>query len=521
MADANDTTPRRAARPVRYGVIDVGSNAIRLQLVETSEPDGEPIVLHRHREPVRLGRDVFLTGRIPPATQAAAAGVVRRFRALCDQYGAQQIRTIATAAVREAGNRAEVLARIHAESGLTPEVISGGQEAYYLSWAVAMRVDLSQGRSVLVDVGGGSVEVTLLDQGRVRAADSYPLGAVRLLELAAAVGDKSEPVSIRDLLEQHVARFDHRIAGRIGEGAIDRFLATGGNIESLADLQAAQRRGSRPHGVESLSRTELGDWITRLASLSIAQRIERLGLVADRADVILPAAIVFDRIAGLAHASQVLVPRVGLGDGLVREVIDARGGRRENLLELVAATQRRFDAEIPHAESVCRHALALFDASQPLHGLGEDERLLLEVAALLHDVGTVVSNEDHHRHGEFLVRGTDWIGLGETERSIVALLVRYHRGDAPSVEHRAYAALSATDRDRVRILAALLRLADALDRGHRNRVAGVDLRVEPNAVVLHLHSRVDTGDPFILERQALRAKGSLFDDVFGTPLRVE
>lgn len=514
---AGEISTPRVPRPERFGVIDVGSNAIRLQVVEVGEP-GVPALLDRHRMPVRLGHRVFLEGPIPREGVQSAAAAVRRLREICDQYGTQQTRIIATAAVREATNRAQVVEAIEGAAGLEVEVISGDEEAYLLCCAVETRVDLSAGRSLVVDVGGGSAEVSLVESGAPVRGDSYPLGSVRLLEAAtraAAGGD------LREALQRELGRYEHRVAERLGEGPIDRFVATGGSIEAIADLQASKGARERKQDVEYLSRATLDDWVERLSALSLEERMTQLGLVSDRADVILPAAVTFARLLAMSGAEGILVSRVGLRDGMLREMIDSSGAperRRRAALAAAGVLARRTRVDPRHADSVRRHACDLFEATMGIHGLGGRERTLLEAAALLHEAGAFVSSESVHEHSARLVRGAGLVGLEADELETVALAVRYHRGPHPDAEQPDYAGLDPRMRGRVCVLAALLRMADALDRGHRDAVSRCDLRLATGEVHVTL-TPTTAGDPLTLEREALREKASLFEEVFSVRLR--
>lgn len=517
--------------PARFGVVDMGSNAIRCQIIELPAPGAPPIVLDTQREPVRLGHDVFLTGEVPEAKIASAVDALRRFRQLCDHKGVQRIRAVATSALREATNGARIVRRIAEAAGIQVEIISGTEEAYLLARAVEGRIDLAAGRSMLVDVGGGSVEVTLLEDGQITHAESYRLGAVRLLEALRSEGGAEGKGLVR-LVEQYVSSLDRRIADGLGDAPIDRFAATGGNIEALADLAAQGGALRQSAGVDALPVKALGEWIARLAKLSAAERATSLGLPPDRADVILPAAIVYHRLAGLAKVERILVPRVGLRDGLVREVASGHletahaADRREAVLASAIAIARKYHCDAGHMETVRALAVSLFDQTASLHGYGAEERVLLEAAAVLHDIGAFVAPSAHHKHAHYLIRASDIVGLTAEERELVAQVARYHRRSHPKRSHPPYMALARERRDVVSRLAALLRLADALDREHRNAVADVEVRIGKRGVELRLApaaSRRRDGDGaagLALERWAVERKSSLFEEAFGLPVTV-
>lgn len=515
----------RVATP-RYGVVDVGSNAIRMQVIEVRGA-GEPYAtLDVRREPVRLGQDVFLTGAIPEASIAKAVDVLRAFRTSCDRWPVRGIRAVATSALREASNRDTILRRIEREAGIRIEVISGTEEAYLLARGVETRVDLSQGRSMLVDVGGGSVEVTLAESGQIAVSESYRLGAVRLLEALQRDARGGRDTGFLALLDQYVGSLDRRIGERLGSERIDRFVATGGNIETLGDLAAREGTLREEGGVQALPRKTLAEWIQRLARLSYAERVEQLGLAPDRADVVLPAAVVYYRLAEVARVERLLIPRVGLRDGLVREVVAGHletaqaADRRETVLAGARALARKYHADLAHAQKVRDLAASLFDQTASLHGLGAEERVLLEAASVLHDIGSFVSAASHHKHAHYLIRSSDLVGLSESEREIVALAARYHRRSHPKRTHLEFQQRTRAEKSRVLRIAAILRLADALDREHQTKVASVEVKIGRRNLDLVL-TPVDAGNADLsLEHWAVRRKGTLFAEVFGLQPRV-
>lgn len=508
--------------PARIGIVDMGSNAIRFLVAEAT--GGAAAVLENHRLALRLGHEVFATGQVPDAMLLDLVDAFRRFRATCDRLGVTHIRAIATSAMRDARNRDLVVDRVREACGIEIEVISGTQEAYLLKLAVESRISLATGRSLLVDIGGGSVEVLVVENGQVTSADSYRLGALRMLQALATSESAGE--SFVDLLNKHLRSLEHRIADRFTAGRVDRYVAVGGNIDSLADLLTKRRGPQQKDGVDAIELDELQREVMDLASLPVAARIEKYDLKADRADTIVPAGIVYARLGELAGAQRVLVPRIGIKDGLLLEVVHGHfesflaADHVDVVLSSCRAMGRRFHFEPGHAESVLRLARRLFDDTRELHGLDARSRVLLEAAALLHDVGVAINNDGHHKHSQYLIESTELVGLTEEERHLVALLARYHRKGPPSRDHEEFATLRRKERTQIERLTALLRLADALDRQHAGVVADVEVRLLPDAVELR---PVLAGDPrtrLTLEAKAVAEKGALFAQLFGRAPRL-
>jgi exopolyphosphatase/guanosine-5'-triphosphate,3'-diphosphate pyrophosphatase len=503
----------------RVAAIDVGSNAIRYVIAEVSKT-GAYLEVESERIGVRLGKDVFTKSRtLTAATMDAGVGALSRVRRRIDDLGIAHYRAIATSAVRESRNGAEFVDRVRRESGINLEAISGSEEAKLIWLAVNNRMNLSSSRWFLMDLGGGSVEVSVVDRENILWTESHTLGSVRLLQAFSENGASLSGEDYRELLERYVHTL--KVPRAIAEWKPAGAIATGGNIETLADLAKAPRDR---RGVAVLRLSALRKVIEKLASLTFEERVQKLGLRVDRADVILPAAVVYERVADLAGASEILVPRVGLKEGLVLDLVDelrnhtAHWDRREGEIRTAAILLgRRFFFDEAHASQVAKLSLTLFLELGELHGLKSRERRLLLAGALLHDIGQYVSYRGHHKHSQYLITHSELPGFSPAELTAVGLLARYHRRAEPKDSHPGFLDLSEADREVVRKLAAILRVADALDREHVARVASLRPRVESDAVVLEIETRGDLA----LEEWALQKKGQMFEGVYGKPIRLE
>lgn len=303
---------RRCTR--RVAAIDAGSNAIRLVVADFDGP-GSHTVVHRTREPIRLGHRVFTVGGLDDATMEDAVRAFRGFRQELDSLDVEAFRAVATSATREAGNRDEFLARILAESGIALEPISGAEEARLVHLAVRTRVDLSRGRWILVDLGGGSVEVSLVDSAGILWSESYRIGTVRLLEtLAAAHGCHD---SLHDWVRRQLRPLT--IPPPDAYPGPTAFAATGGNIEAIARLALSYLD---PLKLAILPGNRLDAVIHLLNAMTVPERIAELRMRPDRADVILPAALVYRHFAQLARAEHIVVPSVGVKDGVLLDVAE-------------------------------------------------------------------------------------------------------------------------------------------------------------------------------------------------------
>jgi len=308
------------------GVADVGSNAIRLQVLRAGPPGAPPEVVEFRREPVRLGAGVFADGELRPEVLAEAARVLAAFRRRCARLGATRIRAVATAALRAANRADDALAQLRQASGIAVEILSGEEEARLLCRAVRSRVDLGRGRALLLDLGGGSLETTWVEDGRARAFGSHPLGVVAVLEAAQRRCGTDHGPALLAALEASAAEARAAVEPLFAGGRPERAVATGGSIDALARL-AGWEPG--PHGPGCVTIAALSAWIARLAPLAPDERSERFGLAPDRADVILPAAVLYRALAEAAGLDAILAAGVGLRDGVALELLEGSGGDRE------------------------------------------------------------------------------------------------------------------------------------------------------------------------------------------------
>jgi exopolyphosphatase/guanosine-5'-triphosphate,3'-diphosphate pyrophosphatase len=519
----------------RIAAIDIGSNALRLRIVEvdppTVGPDGPRFTAFRDvfvdRAPVRLGHDVFTKGRIEAGVIGAACEALRRFRAAMDSAKVDRYRAVATSAAREAQNGDLFVERAEREAGVHVEVIEGVEEARLVHLAVSERFDLRGRTAVLIDIGGGSTELTLLrgaaasERPSAAFSRSLPVGTVRMVETFLE-GRGPIDGEHRRLMDEYVDRvFAEAIpqVNELTEGRVDLLLGTGGNIETLADLCPVPGAFQAGRAIEVAAMEKLLD---DLCAKSVDERAARWGLRPDRADTIVPAATILLRLARAFGRDGISAPGVGLKEGVLVDLARRHFVPEDFPAEAAALNDaclrlgRRYQFDEAHGALVARLAVKLFDDLAARHRLGPRDRILLHAAALLHDIGDFVRYEGHHKHSFYLIANSDLMGVTPAERAIVANIARYHRKSPPQLDHDNFRALSREDRGKVKAMAAMLRLADALDREHRGKVRDVSARVEGEAVVLEVSGAPDRE----LEEWTVRAKAGLFKEAFGLEVRV-
>ena len=500
--------------------IDIGSNSIRMEVAEVA-PDGGIKVLEKLQRTVRIGQDTFRRGRLTGTTMRAAVSILRDFRRALGQYRIERLRAVATSAVREATNADTFLDRIYMATGLDVEVIPTMEESRVTVSSVleALRgtVDLSRGQALIADVGGGNTLLTVLRQGKIVASQAARLGAVRLLESLAIMNESPERAAavlrdqIRNVLDSVEASMPlRRIRVMIAVGADARFVA------------AQIGRAGEGRNVATVPKTGFRSLVRKCVRHKAEELAARYELPFADADTLVPALLVYRALLDDTRAEQIIVPQVSMRDGLILDL--ARGGAgaedetfSDGVVQSALAVAEKYHVDASHATNVAEMAVRQFDALQAEHGLSQRHRLLLRVAALVHEAGSYVSNRAHHKHGYYLVLNSEIFGLRREELAMVALVARYHRRACPKPTHPEYMSLPRDQRMVVSKLAAMLRVADALDRRHGQPARQIRCELAGEEFVIHVAGAADLS----LERRTAEAKADLFQDVFGLRVRLE
>jgi exopolyphosphatase/guanosine-5'-triphosphate,3'-diphosphate pyrophosphatase len=503
----------------RYAAIDIGSNSIRMEAAEVAT--GQPTrVLASDREVTRLGESVFRAGAVSEDAMAASCAVLARMAGLYRKLDVVGVRAVATSAIRDTKNQKDFLERASAAAGSPVEIISGREEARLIHLGVQGGWPQTGKRVLIVDIGGGSAEIVAAEDGRLKEAFSRPLGAVRLREIFL----KNDPPSARELHQMHeyirekLAPAVRRLRGR----KWDRAIATSATASAVASAVARVARSKR----EEIDRlrvptAEVRRLHAKLSELGLAGRRKVTGIGPRRAEIIVPGAAVLLEFLQEFHLPAAYYSRAGVRDGIIADLAARNVGAelsrlsRDQRLE-VERLGRRYGVPLEHARQVASIANALFTGLAPLHQLPPASGKLLEAAAYLLDVGHFVSSTGHHKHSFYVVANSDLAGFTERERLLVANLCRYHRKSLPSPVHGAYQSLAPEERRMLLMTIPLLRLADNLDRGHEQRVSGVECRLRDGEVTVEVRARGDID----LEQWGAERAGDAFRQVYNRTIRV-
>jgi exopolyphosphatase/guanosine-5'-triphosphate,3'-diphosphate pyrophosphatase len=502
----------------KAAIIDLGSNSARLMVAQYRPGQAYRITDEISRR-VRLSEGMAAAGRLRAPAILRAVQTMRMFKAFCDSHAIQRLIPVATAAVRDAANRAEFLRQLKAATGLHFRVLEGEEEAYYGVLGVINGLGLRDG--LVMDVGGGSAEFSLVRRGRFRRGATSPLGAVRLTELFLPDG-QAKPAGVAGLREHADEWLDQFEWLDLEEGA--GLVGLGGTVRALARMDREAR--GYPFGLLNgyvLQRARLNALVKQLIELPVEDRPAALpGLPADRADIILAGALVVQAAMRRAGAKSLTVSGHGLREGLFfKEFLRPADPpiiprlREFSVLNLA----RLYGYEAAHARHVTALALSLFDQLARRHGFGQAERDCLWAAGMLHDIGGIVDYYDHHKHSAYIILNAGLPGYSHHDTALIALLCQYHRKGQPDLaEFRAPAERG--DRQRAYRLAALLRLAEYLDRSRSGNVTR--LRVLPGrGRRLRLRASVRRGADARVEIWEAQRNADLLEAAFDCKLEIE
>jgi exopolyphosphatase / guanosine-5'-triphosphate,3'-diphosphate pyrophosphatase len=497
-------------------VIDIGSTAIRLVIAEIVR-ENEWSTLDRAIRPLSLGRDVFLRGSLSTGAMREAIAILESFQELLRGWriAPEDVRVIATAAIREARNRDIFLDRVQVRTGFRINVVEGIEENHLTYIAVQhaieeLRPQFSRSNAMILEVGGGTSELMVLKRGRMVAAHNLGIGTLRVeQQLQKQFFDN---VRVEDYLRENIRITRDALNTELRLDRIRFFVAVGGDARTVAE-----RVGTREGEYFSvIKRESFIGFLEELKSRSVEECVRDLKLTWTEAEGLYPALLILRIFLDTTTAGQLIVPDVSIREGVLLSFAadPTHGIRREfrqQVLNSAIGLGRKYHYDEAHAQHVSTLALSIFDQLRDEHGMGEHVRLLLEVAGLLHDIGYFVRPDGHQKHGQYIVENSEIFGLSRTDLAMVGNVVRFHRGASPRAGRSGFGALRWTQRMTVLKMTAILRVADALDRGHAQRVRTVTLGREGDDMVVQCEY---TGD-ISTEQHGLDQKGGMFEEVFG------
>ena len=473
---------------MRLAAIDVGTNSLHMVIADLNR-DGNFDVIDRVKETVRLGHGAFETGSLSKQAMDLAVRTMSNFQKLIRLRHVNRVRAVATSAVRETKNSAEFVSRIRRETGIKVEIIPGAEEARLIFIAARHAMGLEGGPHLLVDIGGGSVELVMVRDGEALWMRSLRLGVSRLTE-QFLTSDPPTPRQVRDL-EAHLSlEMGDLLKSARREGVV-RAVGTSGTVNTLVAMARAGRGEElgRLSGA-SASAGEIAHIRRRLLECDLTERQELPGIDAKRADLMPASAIVTDFILRHSEAPELVACTWALREGLLLELagLDSRRQAIDARKHSVAALAQKFEGANEHGQTVARLAGQIFEATATALGLPPESRELLDYAALLHDIGHSIDHDRHNRHSYYLIKNADLFGFTPDEVETIAQVARGHRKQGAKIESQGLNLLPEDKRRLVRGLSAILRVADGLDRSHFGAIKDVRVSNAPGKLFIDVDS---------------------------------
>ncbi len=506
----------------RLAAIDIGSNSVRLMVAEPLR-GGSYRILDEEREPTRLGRTLSSTGTLDPQSIELTLAALGRFKQIATGYQVDELRTIATCAVREATNGPEFCRRAREEVGIDVEVISADQEARLAFYSVERAFDLSGKNVVVADIGGGSTEIVLASGNVIEYMTTTPLGGVRLTEMFG-----NGPGMAGDDYGKLIESIDRTLRKQARKVffAPHLLIGSGGTFTSMAEMMMAERKQvGLPVRGYLISRAEVSHMLDRLRKMPLKARRQITGLAPDRADIIVAGIAVVDRLMARFRVNLLQVHSRGVRDGLLLTMIDNSLGApsmdphdRDRSIDRFAAACSG-EHELVHGKQVARLAGRIFEQIAEPFGLNAADKPYVEAAARLQDVGYLINYDQHHKHSYHLILNSRLAGFRPRELELIANIARYHRGAKPKQKHANFRQLSEEDQQRVVRLAAILRIAGGLDRSHSQQVRDVSVARHSEGEGFQMLVQAEVNPEVDLWGARRRAK--MFQKVFGAQLEVE
>ena len=497
----------------RYAAIDIGSNSVRMLAAEVTASGGLR-QLAEDRQVTRIGESVFANGVVSAETLDLVVNVLERMRKTIVPLEVAGMRAVATSAVRDARNQQEFLRRANAALGMDVEIVSGQEEARLIHHGVVAEPAYTHGRQLLIDIGGGSAEFILNENGILRGAYSKPLGAVRLWQNFIH-SDPATPLELLQL-EQYIDEKIGEAVNEFGAGTIDFAVGTSASASAAVCAVKAIPRASRDAADGTrVSRGELEALYRRLASMTLDERRKVTGIGPRRAEIIVPGVALLARTLARFGVEHLVYSTAGVRDGIILD-LDARGVgiARLTLTEeqrgVVEGVAQKFGVDLNRARRTARFALDLYVGLEQLHVLPPRFGRILEAAAYLRNVGHHISATKHHKHSHYIVSGVELPSFTENEQRLIAVLCRYHRKSMPVNSHAEFTSLSESDRKALLLLIPLIRIADACGRSEEERISKLLCRYDGGTVTMELrHER-----PLDLELWAIGVTLPIFRDVY-------
>lgn len=503
--------------PSIIAVIDIGSSAIRMMIAETNQSAGVRI-LENLQKPVRFGKDVFSKNQLSRKVMNEGIQILSDYRQICNTYGVSRLQAVATSAIRDATNRDSFIDRVFVRTGIDVELLEGPEqnrlELIAVQQALKNKIDLTQKNCLILEVGSGSTEMIILNKGEVEVTRTLSIGSMRLPEQMDV--SQIEADTLQKVLKRNVKQITAYVAKEYNLEQIDMFISIG------SDMRFACRQLSEPaddtFGI--IDKKKFINLLGKISKVSSDEVSKQYGIPYADAQSLYPTLLYNYNFLQATRVENIVVPMTSIRDGVLTEMAQLISGQKKTdvskqVLNSVRHLAEKYEYDKAHAQCVSSLSMKLFDLLQKDHGMSSRERLLLEVSAILHDIGAYISPSGHHRHSSYIIDSSEIFGLRKSDCNVVSNVVRYHRKTGPKQSHVAYMSLPKFERANVSKMAAILRVADALDQSHQQKIKQFTLEQTDKAYTIWVEH--DAGD-ISSERKSVEEKGRFFADTYGLPI---
>lgn len=495
--------------------IDVGSNSLRMMIAQVTS-EGEVIPLEDLYIPTHIGKDTFSYGRIQVQSIHDTCDTLKGFNKLMRDYKLKNYRAVSTSGIREAENREYVLEQIRIRSGLEVEVINNAQERFLMYKAIrnhmADEKKFVDKGTLIVDIRSGGVEISVYSEGSLKFTEYMKVGSLRLREILADLEKRT--LDFPSIMEEFIdSRIDF-LKSILPKFNIKGFVGLGGELKAIISLCSGNSKGKDNNYIK---KEQLNKLYSKVHSLTTSQIIEEFKLPRNQAEILLPSIILFNSFLQMTNADGIYAPMVSLRHGLLAHMADERFDtvrRKEandDIISSVWYIGKKYSIDEIHSTYIEKIALSIFDQMKKVHMLGENERFYLRIAAILHDIGKYVNHNDHDVHSYNIIRFQDIMGFSDRELNLVANIARYHSDEIPNLSHDNYSMLDARDQIIVSKLVVILRIAEAMDISHKQKMKKVEV---------HKHGKelqfiVWTKEDILLEEWSFISNSTFFEEVMG------
>ena len=497
-------------------VIEIGSTGVRLLVAEFT-PDGKQNILDRSDKPLPIGKDVFTSGSISQETQNQLIQVLIRYGEQLAGWGITPAETtcVALSAFRDAKNCDPIMDRIMVQAGFHVRIIDGIEENKLMYLAVSECIKnqtaaVKNEDTVILVVGGATTEIMMMSEGKMAGVHSLRLGTVRIDQQMK--NQTSSYSDIQRYVQESINNTKGSLESELNLSEVRQFIAVGPDI-TLAALNVGRPISTF---LWEIPKEDFAEFAREIQGYSVDECVARFKIPYSEAETLQVSLLIYNLFLHLTKAEKVIAPETNIRQGLLLSQHSSEDEelQKEFNVQITASARnllRKYHGDEMHAECVRMIAVKIYDTLRKDLGFSEHVRTLLETAAILHDIGGFIRYDNHNLHSSYIIRNSEIFGLSRKDNTIVAEIAKYHKGDSVPQDEESFLMLPRSDRMTILKLTAILRIADAMDRGHIQKFSDFSIKIQQNSIVIHTKTTNNT----VLEKIALKEKSGMFESVFG------